>query len=67
MGKWKYCSANVIIELIWRHHYWVIWGPKTKLQTQNFEIRKFKGFLQIPNFKRFFEFLSVQYDESILD
>jgi hypothetical protein len=37
-------------------------SPKTKLETQNFE---FKGLLQIPNFECYFEFLSVQYDESI--
>jgi hypothetical protein len=40
-------------------------GPKTKLRTQNFEICKFKGLLQIPNFECCFEFLSVQYNESI--
>jgi hypothetical protein len=33
---------------------WVIWGPKIKLQTQNFEIYKFKSLLQIPNFEGFF-------------
>jgi hypothetical protein len=63
MRKWKFCSANFIVELIWRRHCWVIWGPKTKLQTQNFEMCKFKGLLQIPNLECYFEFefVSVQY------
>jgi hypothetical protein len=41
------------------------WGPKTKLQTLNFEIYKFKGLLQISDFEYDFEFISVQSDESI--
>jgi hypothetical protein len=65
MEKWKFCYANFILELIWRYHCWLIWGPKTKLQTPNFEFSKFKGLLQIPNFECYFEFISVQYDQSI--
>jgi hypothetical protein len=40
-------------------------GSKNKLLTQNFEICKFKGLLHILIFKCYFEFLRVQYDESI--
>jgi hypothetical protein len=47
------------------HHRTNLTGPKTQIQTQNFEICKFKGLLQIPNFECYFELSSVQYDESI--
>jgi hypothetical protein len=43
MGKWKNYQANFIIEQIWRHFCLEIWGPETKLYTQNFEIQVSKG------------------------
>jgi hypothetical protein len=54
MGKWKIYSANFIIEHIWRHFCLVIWGPETKLNTQNFEIQVPKG----THFVKGFEILS---------
>jgi hypothetical protein len=38
---------------------------KTTTTTQNFEIYKFKGLVQIPNFEFNFEFFCLQNDESI--
>jgi hypothetical protein len=58
MGKWKIYWANFIIEQIWRRFSEVIWGPETKLYTQNFEFQVPKG---TPLVKVFWDFVKERF------
>jgi hypothetical protein len=48
--KREVCSANSIIEEIWRHYCLFIYGQGARLRNQNFKISKIEGYFSYKKF-----------------